>query len=85
MLSKDGIKARIVLALCFFFLSGSGILTGWIATISGVLGTIELATALLRYSPLNEWYEMRQTAKLAKEVKVEKVKVAIPHTNPRTN
>ncbi|MDD2510729.1 MAG: hypothetical protein PHP26_10780 [Syntrophomonas sp.] len=54
MLSKDGIIARYILSFCFFFASGTEILTGWHATISGVLGCVELATALLKYSPLYE-------------------------------
>lgn len=54
MLSRDGVIARYILAFCFFFLSGSQLITGWPATISGVMGCIELATALLRYSPLYE-------------------------------
>lgn len=54
MLSRDGVIARYIFSFCFFFLSGSEMLTGWPATCSGVLGTIELATALMRYSPLME-------------------------------
>ena len=54
MLTRDGVIARFILAFCFFFLSGTEILTGGLATLSGVLGTVELATALLRYSPLQE-------------------------------
>lgn len=55
MLTKDGIWARFIFALCFFLLSGSGMVTGWPATLCGVLGTVELATALLHYSP---WVEI---------------------------
>lgn len=58
MLSRDGIIARFILAFCFFFLSGTELVTGWLAAISGTLGTIELATALLRYSPAYELYEI---------------------------
>jgi hypothetical protein len=58
MLTKDGIIARYILAFCFFFLSGSQLITGWPATISGVMGCIELATALLRYSPLYELHAL---------------------------
>lgn len=58
MLSRDAVIARLILAFCFFFLSGTQILTGGLATLSGVLGTVELATALLRYSPLQEVYEI---------------------------
>lgn len=63
MLSSDGVWARYIFALCFFLLSGSQMVTGWPATICGILGTMELATALLRYSPLVEliehWYAHR--------------------------
>jgi len=58
MLTRNGIIARFILAFCFFFLSGTEILTGGLATLSGVLGTVELATALLRYSPLQELIEI---------------------------
>ncbi|MDI9466554.1 MAG: hypothetical protein QM343_01585 [Bacillota bacterium] len=58
MLTRNGIIARFILAFCFFSLSGTGILTGGLATLSGVLGTVELATALLRYSPLQELIEI---------------------------
>jgi len=54
LLSKDGVMARYIFAFCFFFLSGTELITGWPATVSGVLGTIEFASALLWYSPLNE-------------------------------
>lgn len=54
MLSRDGVIARYIFAFCFFFLSGSQLITGWPATLSGVLGTVELATAILWYSPLYE-------------------------------
>jgi len=54
MLNRDGVIARFILAFCFFFLSGTQILTGGLATLSGVLGVVELTTALLRYSPLQE-------------------------------
>ncbi len=61
MLSKDGVIAHYVLAFCFFFLSGTKLITGWPATISGVLGTIEIASAILWYSPLNELVNYYQT------------------------
>ncbi len=57
MLSKDGIAARYILAFCFFFLSGSQLITGWPATLSGVLGTVELTCALLCYSPLQNFIQ----------------------------
>ena len=58
MLSRDGVIARYILAFCFFFMSGSELITGWTATISGVMGCVELVTALHRYSPLYELYEI---------------------------
>ncbi len=58
MISKDGVIARYILAFCFFFLSGSQMLTGTAGAISGILGTVELATALLHYSPLYELYDL---------------------------
>lgn len=54
MLSNDGVWARIIFAFCFFLLSGSQMVTGWPATICGVVGTMELASGLLGYSPLVE-------------------------------
>lgn len=60
MLTRDGVIARYILAFCFFFLSGSGMVTGTPAMISGILGTVELGTALLRYSPIYELYEIRK-------------------------
>lgn len=79
MLSRDGVIARFILAFCFFFLSGSEILTGGLATLSGVLGTIELATALLRYSPVYELYDM------AKQAKTEKPQVDVKTYRPALN
>jgi len=65
MLSSDGVRARFIFALCFFFLSGSEMITGWMAALSGVARTVELATALLRYSPLQELIQIfyRQQSK----------------------
>lgn len=54
LLSKDGVIARYIFAFCFFFLSGTELVTGYPASVCGVLGTVELATALLCYSPLHE-------------------------------
>jgi hypothetical protein len=52
MLSKNGVRIRFAICICLFFLSGSQLITGWMGTICGVVGTIELATAILRYSPV---------------------------------
>lgn len=54
MLTRNGIILHYVCCFCFYFLSGTQILTGWMAGISGVLGTIALASALLGYSPCAE-------------------------------
>ena len=54
MLSKNEVIVRYLICLVLFFLSGSEMITGWPATLCGVIGTIELATALLQYSPLHE-------------------------------
>jgi len=66
MLSRDGVVARYILAVCFFFASGSCLVTGWVATLCGVLGTIQLASALLRYSPIMElidwWQNYKQSS-----------------------
>lgn len=60
MLSRDGVIARFVFAACFYFLSGSGAINGWLATLSGFLGSVEMACGLLRYSPLAEYIRSRQ-------------------------
>lgn len=54
MLSRHEIIARYILALFFFLLSGSGVTNGWPAGCCGIAGTIELTTALVRWSPLVE-------------------------------
>lgn len=59
MLSKDAVIAYCIIAFCFFFLSGSGLISGWTATVSGVFGTISLASALLKYSPLHEYFSKK--------------------------
>ena len=63
MLSKNEVIVRYLVCLVLFFLSGSKMVTGWPATMCGVIGTIELGTALLQYSPLHElssyWDEIK--------------------------
>jgi hypothetical protein len=54
LLSRDGVIAHYILAFCLFFLSGMQLVAGWSATICGVLGTMEFASAVLWYSPVNE-------------------------------
>lgn len=53
MLNQDGIKARYIFALCFFLASGSGMVGGLPATLCGIMGCIELSSALLGFSPLH--------------------------------
>lgn len=57
MLSRDGVIARYIFAFCFFFLPGSEMISGWPATVCGLLGSIELASGVLGYSPLVEFFE----------------------------
>jgi len=52
MLSKKESLVRFLVAVGLLSLSGTGTVTGNVATICGILGTVELATSLLRYSPL---------------------------------
>jgi len=73
LLTRDGVIARYIFAFCFFLLSGSELITGWPAAFSGIMGTIELATALMRYSPL---YDL-------KDVLAEKVIKASSSEHPR--
>jgi len=54
MLSKNEVIVKYFVSFILFFLSGSEMITGWPAAICGVVGCIELATALLQYSPLFE-------------------------------
>lgn len=56
MLSRDGVIARFIFAFCFFFLPGSEMISGWPATVCGLLGSIELASGVLGYSPLVELF-----------------------------
>lgn len=58
MLSKKSVIIRYAICLSCFLLSGTGTVVGWVATLCGVFGTIELACALLRYSPLVELLSM---------------------------
>lgn len=58
MLTRDGIIARYILAFCFFFLSGTEMITGLAATFCGVMGVVELSTALLHYSPVYELWHL---------------------------
>lgn len=76
MLTKNSVKIRLAISLCVFFLSGSQLITGGWGTLCGVIGTIELATALLRYSPVND---LKDVANIKIEpARVWKLKVARP-------
>ena len=61
MLSKSEVIIRYVISFILFSLSGTGLITGWLATLCGVFGTIHLTCALLRYSPLYETKPWVQT------------------------
>lgn len=52
MLNKIEVMIRFMVALALYILSGTETVTGLMATFCGVLATVELATALLHYSPL---------------------------------
>ncbi len=67
MLSKDGVTARYILAFCFFFMSGSQMVTGNAGTLCGIMGTVELATALMRYSPLYELYDVLKAGRSVRQ------------------
>jgi hypothetical protein len=54
MLNKNSVIIRLAVCFSCFLLSGTETITGWPATLCGVFGTIQLATALLRYSPIND-------------------------------
>lgn len=68
MLSKDGIIARYIFSFCFFFTSGTEMVTGYMAAFFGIMGVIELATALLAYSPLYEAYDIYKKWKIEKRL-----------------
>jgi hypothetical protein len=63
MLSRDGVIARFIFAFCFYFLSGTQMVTGGLAAICGVMGTVVLTSALLHYSPLVEYLSIRAERK----------------------
>ena len=46
-LSRDGVIIRFMLGIYLLLPTGTGILTGGLATLSGVFGVVELATGLL--------------------------------------
>ncbi|MFA7148463.1 MAG: hypothetical protein WC109_06525 [Syntrophomonadaceae bacterium] len=79
MLSRDGVIARFIFAFCFYFLSGTQMVTGGLATVCGVLGTIALTSALLHYSPLVEFLSIRAERKSSEEINRHS------QVNPRTN
>lgn len=55
MLSRDAIIACFILSFCCFFASGTRLLVGLAAMISGIGGAVFLASALLSYFPLTAW------------------------------
>lgn len=78
MLSRDGVIARFIFAFCFYFLSGSQMVTGGLATICGIMGTVALTSALLHYSPLVEYLFIRAERKSGKQISVKSQ--GNPHT-----
>lgn len=70
MLSRDGVIARFIFAFCFYFLSGTQMVTGRLATVCGVLGTVALTSALLHYSPLVEFLSIRAERKSGEKISV---------------
>jgi len=52
LLSLKSVFIRYLISGILLSLSGTGTITGAAATLCGVIGTMELATALLRYSPV---------------------------------
>lgn len=59
MLCKDGITARYILAFCFFLVSAAELVSGTVAMICGILGVVELSTALLKFSPIIELFKKK--------------------------
>lgn len=54
MLNRQERLFRLLVALVLYVGSATEIVTGTMAVLGGVLGTVELATALMAYSPLIE-------------------------------
>ncbi len=79
MLSRDGVIARFIFAFCFYFLSGTQMVTGGLATVCGVLGTVALTSALLHYSPLAEYLSIKAERKSSEEIEMQS------QGNPQTN
>ncbi len=67
MVTKDGVIARFILTFCLFYLSGSQILTGWAGATCGIVGTAFLVSALMRYSPIYELYDIIIEARIRKK------------------
>jgi hypothetical protein len=59
MLTRDGVIARFIWCLCFYFVSATGMVHGGVASICGILATVLLTSALLHYSPLVEFLTIR--------------------------
>jgi hypothetical protein len=68
MISRDGVIARFIFAFCFYFLSGTQMVKGGLATVCGVLGTVALTSALLHYSPLVEYLSIKAEKKSSEEI-----------------
>ncbi len=57
MLTRDGVIGRLILAVSFFFAPASGLVSGWLAAICGIMGIIQVGSAVLRYSPLKDLWQ----------------------------
>ncbi|HHW60899.1 MAG TPA: hypothetical protein GX404_03235 [Syntrophomonadaceae bacterium] len=54
MLNQAEVMIRYIVAISCYVLSGTATVTGNLAGLCGVLGTVELVTGIMRYSPLME-------------------------------
>lgn len=62
MLSKREVLLRSIVALLLFLLPGIQVVNGSTATVCGIIGTIEFASAILHYSPIVELLDKVQAA-----------------------
>lgn len=58
MLNSREVLFRYVIAAVLFIIAGTGVLAGKAVTICSIIGVVELATAMTRYSPLMDVLEM---------------------------
>lgn len=58
MLNSKEVLFRYIMAAVLFITAGTGMLNGKAVTLCTIIGVIELATAMTRYSPLMEILQM---------------------------